>query len=132
MATNGSVRIDKWLWAVRLFKTRSLATAACTAGHVKIDGSPVKPAREVRVGEVVNARCGQLDRTVKVLALLERRVGAKLVPQHLEDLTPPGEYERVRELNANARPAMLNYPKGLGRPTKKQRRLMSRADWLKG
>lgn len=118
------VRIDKWLWAVRLFKTRSLATAACSAGHVKVDNQPVKPARPVQIGETISARAGNLHRTVKVIALLQRRVGPKLVADYLEDLTPPEEYERVRELNANSRPALLHYPKGLGRPTKKQRRLM--------
>ena len=129
-ADEGEIRIDKWLWAVRLFKTRSLATAACAAGHVKVDGQPIKPARPVRVGEIISARAGNLHRTIKVTALLGRRVGAKLVPNYAEDLTPPEEYERVRELNANSRPALLNYPRGMGRPTKKQRRLMTDSGWI--
>lgn len=132
MADENDVRIDKWLWAARVFKTRSLATAACNAGHVKVDGVPVKPARPVRPGEIIKARAGQLERTVKVLAPLARRIGAKLLPDFLEELTPPEEFERARELNANSRPAILHYPKGLGRPTKKQRRLMGDVDWLKG
>jgi ribosome-associated heat shock protein Hsp15 len=114
-----SVRIDKWLWAVRLFKSRSLATAACQAGHVKIAGQSVKPSREVRVGEVIAAQTGRVQRSVRVLALLEHRVGAKLVPECLEDLTPPEEYERARR---EAEPALLQFPKGWGRPTKRQRR----------
>jgi ribosome-associated heat shock protein Hsp15 len=113
------VRIDKWLWAVRLYKSRSLATLACTGGHVKIANQSVKPSREVHVGEVICALAGQVPRTIKVLALLEQRVGAKLVSQYLEDQTPPEEYARAREEAARA---ISHFPKGLGRPTKKQRR----------
>lgn len=115
-----SVRIDKWLWAVRLFKSRSLAASACTAGHVKVDHASVKPAREVRVGDIIQARIGRVNRTIKVLALLERRIGAKLVPNHLEDLTPRKEFEKARE--AAASEGVPARPKGTGRPTKKQRR----------
>lgn len=121
MQTSESVRLDKWLWAVRLFKSRSLATDACNAGHVKIDGQRVKPARDVRVGEVLSVMTGKIQRTVKVLAPLEQRVAGKRVPEFLADLTPPEEYARARE---SAAPPMLQYPKGWGRPTKKQRRLI--------
>jgi len=114
-----SVRIDKWLWAVRLFKSRSLAIAACQAGHVKIGGQRVKPSREVHVGEMITALTGGVHRTVRVLVLLDRRVGAKRVPEHLEDLTPPEEYARAREA---ALPPLIQFPTGWGRPTKKQRR----------
>jgi ribosome-associated heat shock protein Hsp15 len=113
------VRIDKWLWAVRLYKSRSLATAACSAGKVRIGGEPLKPSRTVRIGDVITAATGDITRTVRVRALLENRVGAKLVPDYLEDLTPPSEYERPRE--PNFRPLLLR-PKGSGRPTKKDRR----------
>ncbi len=115
---DGSTRIDKWLWAVRLYKTRSLATAACTAGKVRIGDQPVKPSRAVRVGEILTAVTGHVTRTIKVLGIIDRRVGAKLVSEHLEDLTPPAEYERARD---EAKSAGLR-PKGMGRPTKKQRR----------
>ena len=118
-----SVRIDKWLWAVRLYKSRSLATEACHAGHVKIGGSSVKPSREVRAGEKLSVLAGRVRRTVKVLALLERRVGARLVCQFLEDLTPPEEYARAREEALQAR---VCFPAGFGRPTKKQRRQLER------
>jgi ribosome-associated heat shock protein Hsp15 len=118
-----SVRIDKWLWAVRLYKSRSLATEACNAGHVKISGLSVKPSREVRVGDAITALTGRIHRTVKVLALLEQRVGAKLVSQFLEDLTLPEEYARAR---AEALQAPIHFPKGFGRPTKKQRRQLER------
>src|SRR5213596_1216044 len=119
MDTSESVRIDKWLWAVRLYKSRSLAIQACQAGHVKIAGQRVKPSRDVRPGEVVTALTGHVQRTVRVLAVLEQRIGARRVPEFLEDQTPAEEYLRARE---EARKAPLQYPKGFGRPTKKQRR----------
>ncbi|MBI5384470.1 MAG: RNA-binding S4 domain-containing protein [Verrucomicrobia bacterium] len=119
MQTPDRVRIDKWLWAVRLYRSRSLATEACHAGHVKIGGNNVKPSRDVRVGETIIALTGRIHRTIRVLSLLEQRVGAKLVPQFLEDLTPAEEYARARE---EYQPPLLVYPKGWGRPTKKQRR----------
>ncbi len=119
MQPPANVRIDKWLWAVRLYKSRSLATAACQGGHVKIGGQSVKPARQAQVGDVVTALTGQVHRTVQVLALLDRRVGAKVVPQYALDLTPPEEYERAR---LERKPALIQFPTGWGRPTKKQRR----------
>ena len=120
MNSPGEVRIDKWLWAVRLYKTRSLATEACRGGHVTIDGHAVKPSRGVRVEEVVTARSNDLVRTVKVTGLLQSRVGPKLVGNFLEDLTPASEYLRVME--AKKQMAIPVRPKGSGRPTKKQRR----------
>jgi ribosome-associated heat shock protein Hsp15 len=114
-----NVRIDKWLWAVRLYKSRSLAIQACQAGHVKINGQSAKPSRDVHVGEIITALVGRIHRTSKVLALLEQRVGAPVVSQYLEDLTPAAEYERARQ---EYEPALIQYPKGWGRPTKKQRR----------
>jgi len=118
-----TVRLDKWLWAVRLYKSRSLATEACHAGHVKIAGRSVKPSRDVQAGEVITAAIGRVLRTVKVLALLEQRVAAKRVSEFLEDLTPPEEYARARE---DFRQTMLQFPGGFGRPTKKQRRQLEK------
>ncbi len=123
-----SVRTDKWLWATRIYKTRAIAAAACDAGHVKIQGQPIKPARPVHVGETITAVTGEITRTIKVLALLERRVGAKLVPTYLEDLTPPAEYAKPRL--PNFQPVALR-PKGAGRPTKKDRRQMENL-WREG
>lgn len=97
MESSPAVRIDKWLWAVRLFKTRSQATAACAAGKVRIGDQPVKPSRTPRVGEVITAKVAGITRTVKVVELLEKRVGAKLVADYLEDLTPASEYEKRPE-----------------------------------
>lgn len=113
------VRIDKWLWATRVFKTRSQACAACRAGHVKVAGQPVKPAHNVKAGEIISAVVGPITRTVKVLGLLEQRVAGKVVPEYLEDLTPPEEYQKRRE---PAQQPLLFRPKGAGRPTKKERR----------
>ena len=115
---HASVRIDKWLWAVRLFKTRTLAAEACRAGHVEIAGQKVKPSRSVRVGEIISAHVGIITRTVRVLGLIEKRVGASIVNQHAEDLTPALEYEKLKERRAEPR----FYPPGFGRPTKKHRR----------
>ena len=122
MHSSESVRIDKWLWAVRLYGSRSLATEACNAGHVKIGGNKVKPSRDVRTGEEITVFAGRVLRKVKVLALLDQRVGAKLVSQYLEDLTPPEEYTRAREEAV----AGARFPAGFGRPTKKQRRQLER------
>ncbi len=113
------VRIDRWLWAVRLFKSRSLATEACHAGHVKIGGNAVKPSREVRAGEQISVFAGQAFRIVKVRAALNQRVGAKLVSQFLEDLTSPEEYARAREAALADR---VRFPTGFIRLTRRQRR----------
>jgi ribosome-associated heat shock protein Hsp15 len=119
-----ATRIDKWLWAVRLYKTRSLATEACRAGHVTIGGAAVKPSRDVRPGETIVAKAGEVLRTVRVLAPIERRVGPKMVPEAMEDLTPAEEFLRaVRDREGSGLPVR---PKGAGRPTKKDRRAMER------
>ena len=119
MNASGPVRIDKWLWAVRLYKTRSLATAACDAGRVRIGEQGVKPSRAVKIGDLIVAQNNDMTRTVKVLALLDKRVGAKLVPDYMEDLTPASEFQKQRELSYRTVPLR---PKGVGRPTKKERR----------
>lgn len=121
-----SARLDKWLWSVRLFRNRSLATDACRAGSVEIGGQPAKPARDVRPGDVVLVRQGLICRTVVVVAIPRTRVGASLVPTYAEDRTPPEEFARAR-----ARPVeqFLAREKGSGRPTKRDRR---RLDQLRG
>lgn len=123
MQTVTEVRLDKWLWSVRLYKTRSLAAAACTSGKVQLNGQSVKPSRAVKIGEVFTAVCGEITRTVKVVGLLGSRVGAKLVEQYAEDLTPPEEYAKPRE-KAYLPPPLVR-PKGTGRPTKKERRSLN-------
>jgi len=115
-----SVRLDKFLWAVRLHKTRTDAADACRLGRVEMGGQPVKPGREVRPGEIITVTSDDLTKRVRVLALLEKRVAAKLVPGFLEDLTPPEEYARAKQrreehaLNLAASPPV--------RPTKRDRR----------
>ena len=120
---NTPARLDKWLWAVRLFKTRSLAAAACRDGGVLVGGQRVKPARDARVGDFVTAKVGDVLRTVRVLGFPPGRIGAKLVPQFMEDLTPASEYEKARA----PKPAPLFlWGKGQGRPTKKNRRMLEK------
>lgn len=118
-----TARLDKWLWAVRLFKTRSLATAAIHGGCVKVNDLPAKPAREVHPGEVVTVRQGLILRTVRVAGLPASRVGAKLVPDYCTDLTPPEEFEKAREQRLQH---FLAREKGSGRPTKRERREIDR------
>ena len=115
------MRIDKWLWAVRLYRTRGLASAACRQGWVIIGGRPVKPSREVKLEELILIRTGQIKRTVKVLGFLEQRVGAQAAKEFVQDLTPASEYEKPRE--PALKPLFLR-PKGAGRPTKRERRLL--------
>lgn len=117
------VRIDKWLWAVRVFKTRSKAADACKGGKVKIDGQNIKASREVKEGEEISISLTSFTKTVRVKALLQNRVGAKHVDAYIEDLTPAEEYEKQkikRELNQEYR------KRGEGRPTKKERRIIER------
>jgi ribosome-associated heat shock protein Hsp15 len=114
-----AVRIDKWLWAVRVFKTRTAAAQACRHGRVVISGSPVKPSRDVRIDETIAVRLGEITRTLKVLAPLEHRVGAALAPDYVKDLTPASEYQKAREPFLQP---LFSRPKGAGRPTKKDRR----------
>jgi ribosome-associated heat shock protein Hsp15 len=113
------VRIDKWLWAVRIYKTRSQATEACRKGHVSIANLPVKPSRAVHIGEVVKVRKPPVQRSFKILALAEKRMAAKLTTDFLEDVTPPEELE-IQEMQKNMR--WITRDRGTGRPTKKERR----------
>jgi len=122
MTGSGEIRIDKYLWAVRLFKTRSLATDACKKGKVIIKGIPVKPSRVVLSGDIITLRRMPVIFTYKVLASIGNRVSAKLVSQYLEDLTP--EEEKVKLLAARMPGAFGVRDRGMGRPTKKERRII--------
>ncbi|MBP5547969.1 MAG: RNA-binding S4 domain-containing protein [Bacteroidales bacterium] len=113
------IRIDKYLWAVRLFKTRSIATEACRAGRVKMNGLPIKPSHEINVGEIYELNIDQTHRTVQVKELLGNRVGAKLVENYLIDLTPAEEYERIQMARQYS---FEKRDRGAGRPTKRDRR----------
>ncbi len=113
------VRVDKWLWSVRVFKTRSIAADACKKGRVKINGALAKPAREVKVGDTVSVRKPPIEYQFRVIALLNSRVGAKLVPNYMENITDPEQYEVLRLQRLSN---FVDRAKGLGRPTKKDRR----------
>ncbi|MFZ6037334.1 MAG: RNA-binding S4 domain-containing protein [Bacteroidota bacterium] len=113
------VRIDKWLWAVRIFKTRTIAAEAIKKGRVIVGGVAVKPSRMIRVGDVVQVRKPPVTFSFKVLALSDKRMGAKLVPQFMENITPPDQYELL-ELNKIS--GFVDRQRGTGRPTKKDRR----------
>jgi ribosome-associated heat shock protein Hsp15 len=113
-------RVDRWLWAVRLVKTRSGAAQACRAGHVQVNGARAKPAAPVKVGDTVRVRAGGRERVVEVVRLLETRVGAELAATCLIDRSPPPP-PRDPLARQGYRPA------GAGRPTKRQRRDLDRA-----
>lgn len=113
------VRIDKWMWATRIFKTRTIAAEACKKNRIMIGGVHVKPSRMIKVGEVIQVRKPPITFSFKVLALTERRMGAKLVPEYLENVTTPEQYE-ILEMNRIS--GFVDRSRGLGRPTKKDRR----------
>lgn len=116
-----SVRIDKYLWAIRAFKTRSDATEACKGNKVTVSGTAVKPSREVKIGDTVTVRKGQVLYTYKIVALLEKRVGAKEVEKYAANLTPQSELDK---LHAPVETFFIKRDRGTGRPTKKERREM--------
>lgn len=121
--TTAGCRLDKWLWCVRIFKTRNLATEACRLGHVEVGGGTAKPAREVHAGDIVMVRQGLIVRTLVVLGGLQARVGAKRVAEFCEDRTPPEEFEKMRTQRVQQ---VLAREKGSGRPTKRERRTLDR------
>ncbi|MEI6678523.1 MAG: RNA-binding S4 domain-containing protein [Mariniphaga sp.] len=122
-----SVRIDKWLWAVRLFKTRSLATEECKKGRITIDGVSVKPSRVPKPGEIIKVRKNPVTYSYKVISITGKRVGAKLVAEFALDITPPEEL-KILELRQQMSP--FERDRGAGRPTKKDRRDLDRLqDW---
>ena len=117
----GLARIDKWLWAARIFKTRSIAADAIKNGRVTIQGMNVKPSRMVKVGEVVSVKKPPVTYSFKILKTIEQRVGAKLLPEIYENVTTPDQYEL---LEMNRISGFVNRQRGTGRPTKKERRAL--------
>jgi len=115
------VRVDKWLWSVRIFKSRTVATGACKAGKVKINNVTVKPSYQLQRDEVVQVRKNGFDFRFKVMDLLRKRVGAKLAVNYYEDLTPPEELNKYKSWFVG-KAAAETRQKGAGRPTKKERR----------
>ena len=112
-------RLDKWLWAARIFKTRSIAADACKNGRVMMNGVKLKPSRMVKEGEIIQVRKPPVTYSFKVLKAIQNRVGAKLVPEVLENVTPPDQYEL---LEMNRISGFVGRARGTGRPTKKERR----------
>ena len=115
------VRIDKWLWSVRIFKTRSQATDACKSGHVKIDATPAKPSSTIQGGEHIRVRKDGFNLEYKVLNLIQKRVSAPLAQECYEDLTPPDERNKFENWFVGKKGVEFR-EKGTGRPTKKERR----------
>ena len=114
-------RIDKWLWAMRIFKTRTIATEACKKGRVTIgdmgSGVIAKPSRTIKVGDVVNVRKSPISYSFRVKALTENRLGAKLVPDYMENITPQSQYDLLEVVKISG---FIDRRKGLGRPTKRE------------
>ena len=116
-----SARIDKWLWAARIYKTRSTAVDAIKNGRVTIDGVNVKPSRIIKTGETINVRKPPVTYSFKVLSCIEQRVGAKLIPQVYENVTDPKQYELLEMSRISG---FVDRARGTGRPTKKERRAL--------
>lgn len=119
MPEKEKLRIDKYLWAIRVFKTRTLASDACKAGRVKLDGNNIKPSHEVRVGEVYNVAKGIERKVLKVTGLLENRVDAKTAVMFYDDITPVEETVGYKSM---FHAPVLKRDRGTGRPTKRDRR----------
>ena len=116
---NTEARIDKWLWAARIFKTRTIAAAACKKGQVSIGSTQLKASRMIKAGDVINVRKAPVTYSFRVLQPIERRVGAKLIPEILENITTPDQYELLEMSKISG---FVGRAKGTGRPTKKERR----------
>lgn len=117
------VRVDKWLWAMRVFKTRTIATDACKKGRVMMGGVAVKPSRTVKPGDIVDVRKPPITYTFRVVQVTQNRLGAKLVPDYLENLTPKSQYDLLEMTRISG---FVDRRKGLGRPTKRDAREMSK------
>ena len=115
------VRIDKWLFAVRLFKTRGQATEACRRGKIKLNESQAKAAKSIKLGDIINIRQSPMIRSLEVIGLTERRIGAKLVENFAKDITPKEEWDKFYKSKSNR---TENQNKSQGRPSKKERRLI--------
>lgn len=118
-----SVRIDKWLWAVRIYKSRSLASDACKNGKIEIEDQAVKPSRAVSVGDIISVKKPPYTYTYEVKGLIEKRVGAKLAVENYSDLTPEDELLKIKTIQESA---FFTRDRGTGRPTKKERRMIDR------
>ena len=125
MLIDKQIRVDKWLWAVRIFKTRNQATEACKKGRILIREQPVKPSRILRINDIIQVKKPPVVYSYKVTGLLAKRLSARLVLDYIEDITPEQELEKLKVRET----FFISRDKGSGRPTKKERRIM---DKLKG
>ena len=116
---NTEARVDKWLWAARIYKTRTMAAAACKKGQVSMKGALLKASRNIKVGDIIDVRKPPITYSFRVLQAIEKRVGAKLIPEVLENVTAPEQYEMLEMSRISG---FINRAKGTGRPTKKDRR----------
>lgn len=123
MSNTDELRIDKWLWAVRIYKTRSKASQACKKGSILINGQQAKPSRTVKVGEIVTVKKKPVFYKYKVLGLLEKRQSAKIAEEYKEDITPE---EELKKVDIQKQATFEVRDKGAGRPTKKERRILDR------
>lgn len=112
-------RLDKWLWAVRIFKTRTIAAEACKNGRVTQNGTKLKPSKMIKEGEIIQVKKPPITYSFRVLKAIQNRVGAKLIPEVMENITTPDQYEL---LEMNRISGFVNRARGTGRPTKKERR----------
>ena len=119
-------RIDKWLWAVRIYKTRQLASKECNAGKVKINGQRVKPSRLIKIHDIVTVQKRFVKFSYNVINLLDKRISAKLINNYIEDITPE---EEIIKLKASKEYNIKTREKGLGRPTKRERRMIDKHKW---
>ena len=122
MLIDKQIRVDKWLWAVRIFKTRNQATEACKKGKILIREQPVKPSRVLRINDIIQVKRPPIVYSFKVTGLLSKRLSAKLVKDYIEDITPEQELEKLKVRET----FFISRDKGSGRPTKKERRTMDK------
>jgi ribosome-associated heat shock protein Hsp15 len=122
MLIDKQIRVDKWLWAVRIFKTRNQATEACKKGRILIREQPVKPSRVLRINDIIQVKKPPVVYSFKVTGLLTKRLSARLVKDYIEDITPEQELEKLKVRET----FFISRDKGSGRPTKKERRTMEK------
>ena len=128
MGQVSKIRMDKWLWAVRIFKTRAISTDACNSGKVKIDGKSIKPSRAIKLNETITVQKGIIKFVYNVTGLIEKRVSAKIASENVNDLTSEEEKFKIKAASAQS---MATRDKGIGRPTKKDRRNIDKLKWGK-
>ena len=120
------IRIDKWLWAVRIYKTRELASKGCNSGKVKLEGNRIKPSRQIKKKDIVTVQKGYINYKYEVVNLLEKRTSAKLLSNYVNDITPENESIKSKIVHNQK---IDTRKKGLGRPTKKNRRIIDKNNW---